>query len=77
MTAKTVLDQKIGQAAAAAAFSKSLLLESTHHTRGQCDVEPFRFSSFSNLRCCDIGCSDITRFTLQLMLQFFQEALQE
>ena len=77
VTAQTVFDQKISQAAAAATLSKCLLLEAIHHTAGQRDVESFRLSRFGDLRCCDIGCHGIAWFTLQLFLQLSQESFQD
>ena len=77
VTAQTVLDQKIGQAAAAATLSKCLLLEAIHHTAGQRDVESFRLSRFGDLRCCDIGCHGIAWITLQLFAQLFQKTFQD
>ena len=77
VTAQTVFDQKISQAAAAATLSQCLLLEAIHHTAGQRDVESFRFSCLSNLSCIEIGCSDFAWFTLELFMQLDQEGVQK
>ena len=51
---QAILDQKGGQAAAAASFRKSLLLEPIHHTPRQGHVQPFRIRGLRHLSRCEL-----------------------
>lgn len=72
MPAQAILDQKCGEAAAAAAFREGLLLESIHHTGWKGDIDPFRFRGFSNLPG-----ADLLMLRLQLFLKFLEQVLQK
>lgn len=74
MTAQSVFDQKVGQAAATAPLRKSLLLEAAHDTTWQRDIEPFRVRGFGDLGGCDLDGCDFDDFGLQLLLQLLKKA---